>query len=153
MIPVRSEVRIIRNRAPITFVSGALTSGEVTHQFLMERPTQEWERLGTRCLHFTWGQRGAVDISELGLTAVSSPSDCEFILAHGTEGLGTPEGDVQLQSTENLQDLMTECAALGGKPMVVANPDFVTVSGYDSGLLAPLLLLSAPAPFAGMLWV
>lgn len=110
--------------------SGGMTSGEVTHQFLLKRPTLEWDRLGTRCLHFTWGSRGAVDISSLGLTAVMSPAECEFILAHGTEGLGSPDGDVQLQSTEALQELMAECAALGGRPMVVANPDFVTVSGY-----------------------
>jgi hypothetical protein len=109
--------------------TGALTSGEVTHHFLLKRPTLDWDRLGTRCLHFTWGSRGAVDVCALGLTVVTSPADCEFILAHGTEGLGTPEGDVQLQTTEALQDLMVECAALGGRPMVVANPDFVTVSG------------------------
>lgn len=106
-----------------------MTSGEVTHQFLLKRPTLEWDRLGTRCLHFTWGSRGSVDISSLGLTAVSSPAECEFILAHGSEGLGTLEGDVQPQATEELHALMAECAALGGRPMVVANPDFVTVSG------------------------
>ena len=121
--------------------AGGITSGEVTHQFLMKRPTQSWDRLGVRCLHFTWGSRGAVDISSLGLAAVSAPAECEFILAHGTEGLGTAEGDVQLKSTEELQELMAECAALGGRPMVVANPDFVTVSGC--AIFSPCFHLAA----------
>lgn len=75
-----------------------------------------------------------MDISSLGLAVVSSPAECEFILAHGTEGLGTVDGGVQLKSPEELQDLMAECAALGRRPMVVANPDIVTVSGGGCAL-------------------
>lgn len=130
--------------------AGGITSGEVTHQFLKKRPTQSWDRLGTRCLHFTWGSRGAVDISSLGLSAVAPPAECEFILAHGTEGLGTAEGDVQLKSTEELQELMAECAALGGRPMVVANPDFVTVSGYVAA--SPCLRLAVRSRSSRGVW-
>jgi ribonucleotide monophosphatase NagD (HAD superfamily) len=109
-----------------------MTSGEVTQQYLSKRPTQEWSSLGKACLHFTWGTRGAVDVSALGLQVVCSPADCEFILAHGTEGLGTETGDVLPKAAHELQELMQECAELGGRPMVVANPDFVTVSGCAS---------------------
>ena len=46
---------------------GVVTSGEVTHQHLLERPTPSWQQLGHRCLHFTWGSRGAVSLEGLGL--------------------------------------------------------------------------------------
>lgn len=108
---------------------GAMTSGEVTQRFLLERPDDMWRAMGSKCLHFTWGSRGAIDISSLGLSVVTEPSQCEFILAHGTEGTGLPDGDVKLSSRAEMEGLMKRCAQLGNRPMVIANPDIVTVAG------------------------
>lgn len=58
---------------------GAVTSGEVTHQQLQERAGPFWRGLGRRCLHFTWGTRGAVSLEGLGLEV--SPCYCALISA------------------------------------------------------------------------
>ena len=56
----------------------------------------------------------------------------EFILAHGTEALGTSldGSSAEAASLERMQELLEQCAPRG-LPMVVANPDFVTVSGSE----------------------
>jgi hypothetical protein len=61
------------------------------------------------------------------------PRQADFILAHGTEALGTRSDGSAAQpcSLERLRELLGECAARGGLPMVVANPDVVTVSGSE----------------------
>lgn len=48
---------------------GAITSGEVTHQSLANRSSPWWEALGSRCLHVTWGARGAISLEGLALQA------------------------------------------------------------------------------------
>jgi hypothetical protein len=64
------------------------------------------------------------------------PSQADFILAHGTEALGLPDGSTRDASVEQLQQLLEQCMqhqpqqADGGSnrralPMVVANPDLV----------------------------
>lgn len=52
--------------------------------------------------------------------------EAEFILAHGTEALGLPSGGVLPMKIDELEKILKQCA---GKsiPMVVANPDYVTV--------------------------
>ncbi len=57
---------------PSDFV-GAITSGEVTHAKLSDRTDPFWAGLGTRCLHLTWGARGAISLQGLGLQV---PSGC-----------------------------------------------------------------------------
>lgn len=52
--------------------------------------------------------------------------DAEFILAHGTEALGIPSGAAKPMKLEDLEKILERCAAKN-IPMVVANPDFVTV--------------------------
>jgi hypothetical protein len=47
--------------------AGVITSGEVTHQRLLQRPGPFWQGLGRRCLHITWGTRGAISLDGLGL--------------------------------------------------------------------------------------
>ena len=63
--------------------SGVVTSGEITHQKLSRRGGRGGGRgggkeeggdddvfasLGDKCLHFTWGSRGAISLDGLGLT-------------------------------------------------------------------------------------
>lgn len=62
----------------------------------------------------------------LGLQVVENVQDAEFILAHGTEALGHPSGDAIPMKLEELESILEQCAAKH-IPMVVANPDFVTV--------------------------
>lgn len=60
--------------------------------------------------------------------------EAEFILAHGTEALGHPSGAVYPMKVEELENIMERCAAKN-IPMVVANPDFVTVEARDLRLM------------------
>lgn len=48
------------------------------------------------------------------------------MLAHGTEALGLPSGDALPMKLEELNKVLEQCASKK-IPMVVANPDFVTV--------------------------
>lgn len=53
-------------------------------------------------------------------------AEAEFILAHGTEALGQASGSVRPMKLEDFEKILEQCAAKR-IPMVVANPDFVTV--------------------------
>lgn len=57
---------------------------------------------------------------------VNRVEEADFILAHGTEALGLPSGDVQPRSIEELEQILELCSKRE-IPMVVANPDIVTV--------------------------
>lgn len=65
-------------------------------------------------------------IQGLGLHVVESADDADFILAHGTEAIGLPSGDSLTVSLEYLESILERCAHKK-IPMVVANPDYVTV--------------------------
>eukprot|EP00879_Flechtneria_rotunda_P024241 GHRR01025689.1.p1 GENE.GHRR01025689.1~~GHRR01025689.1.p1 ORF type:complete len:339 (+),score=98.20 GHRR01025689.1:1137-2153(+) len=111
--------------------AGAITSGELTHQYLSTRPDAWWQELGHRCLHITWPYRGAVSLAGLGLQVVTDPAQADFILAHGTEAVSLPGQGTQGKSLQELEQLLQHCAGQTGRkpPMVVANPDLVTVDG------------------------
>ncbi|KAJ1269456.1 hypothetical protein BS78_07G213200 [Paspalum vaginatum] len=107
-----------------------ITSGELTHQHLQKRNDPWFAALGRKCIHITWGNRGAISLEGLGLQVVNNVDDAEFILAHGTEALGSPSGDPIPKSLEELEQVLM----LGLEkrlPMVVANPDYVTVEARD----------------------
>ncbi|XP_052171909.1 uncharacterized protein LOC127787881 isoform X2 [Diospyros lotus] len=106
--------------------SGAITSGELTHQYLQRRPDAWFAALGQSCIHMTWNDRGAISIEDLGLRVVENVEEAEFILAHGSEALGLSSGTVLPMKLEALEKILEQCAAKN-IPMVVANPDFVTV--------------------------
>ncbi|KAK9840993.1 hypothetical protein WJX81_004817 [Elliptochloris bilobata] len=132
---------VLRKLAKLGFPEGVfvgvLTSGEIAHTRLAGRKSGGWfwEGLGSRCLHMTWAERGAILLEGLDLEVVTVPDQADFILAHGTQALGSPGGaEVQQMSMEALRALLPACAARG-IPMLVANPDVVTV---DAGLLVPM---------------
>ena len=55
---------------------GVVTSGEIAHLRLENRRSGGWfwEELGSRCLHMTWSERGAISLDGLGLDVrLSSP--------------------------------------------------------------------------------
>ncbi|KAK2970666.1 hypothetical protein RJ640_026710, partial [Escallonia rubra] len=66
----------------------------------------------------------------LGLKVVESAEEAEFVLAHGTEALGLNSGGALAMKLEGLEKILEQCAAKK-IPMVVANPDFVTVEARD----------------------
>ncbi|KAL8517879.1 hypothetical protein ACS0TY_009261 [Phlomoides rotata] len=105
---------------------GAITSGELTHQYLLRRDDPWFAALGNYCIHMTWSDRGAISLEGLGIQVVDNVEEAEFILAHGTEALGLPSGEALPKTLEELNRVLGQCAAKK-IPMVVANPDFVTV--------------------------
>ncbi|XP_023537475.1 pyridoxal phosphate phosphatase [Cucurbita pepo subsp. pepo] len=114
---------------PSLFV-GAITSGELTHRYLHRRDDAWFAALGRSCIHMTWSSRGAISLEGLGLRVVDNVEEAEFILAHGTEALGHPSGDPLPMTLEELEKILEQCAAKK-IPMVVANPDYVTVEARD----------------------
>ncbi|XP_027086089.1 uncharacterized protein [Coffea arabica] len=114
---------------PSLFV-GAITSGELTHQHLQRRDDPWFAALGKSCIHMTWKDRGAISLEGLGLQVVENVEEAEFILAHGTEALGLSSGAATPTKLGDLEKVLEECAAKN-IPMVVANPDFVTVEARD----------------------
>jgi len=114
--------------------SGVITSGEVTHQTLSSRPTPFW-RARQRCIHFTWAARGAISLQGLGITVTTNPDEADFILAHGTEAIGTHVSGqgANPRPLEDLKALLLECATRRSPPppLIIANPDIVTVHGSE----------------------
>eukprot|EP00252_Welwitschia_mirabilis_P003178 TRINITY_DN13266_c0_g1_i1.p1 TRINITY_DN13266_c0_g1~~TRINITY_DN13266_c0_g1_i1.p1 ORF type:complete len:327 (+),score=60.72 TRINITY_DN13266_c0_g1_i1:442-1422(+) len=107
--------------------AGAITSGELTHQFLLWRNESWFAKLGTRCIHMTWSERGAISLEGLNLQIVESVEEADFILAHGTEALGLPDAvSVKPMHLEEFEPILRD-GAKKGIPMIVANPDHVTV--------------------------
>ncbi|KAF7805303.1 glycerol-3-phosphate phosphatase isoform X1 [Senna tora] len=105
---------------------GAITSGELTHQYLQRRDDAWFSALGRSCIHLTWNDRGSISLEGLDLQVVENAEDAEFVLAHGTEALGNPSGDAHSMKLQDLERLLELCASKR-IPMVVANPDYVTV--------------------------
>ena len=69
--------------------------------------------------------------------------EAEFILAHGTEALGNPNGNACSMKLEDLEKILELCAAKR-IPMVVANPDYVTVEARDLRVMPGEFALSSP---------
>ncbi|PHT44677.1 hypothetical protein CQW23_13835 [Capsicum baccatum] len=103
-----------------------IIKGELTHQYLQRRDDAWFASLGRSCIHMTWSDRGAISLEGLGLKVVESVEEADFILAHGTEALGLSSGAALPMNLDELEKILDQCAAKK-IPMVVANPDFVTV--------------------------
>ncbi|KAI5073253.1 hypothetical protein GOP47_0011266, partial [Adiantum capillus-veneris] len=110
--------------------SGVITSGELTHEYLQKRHDLWFAKLGRRCLHITWSERGSISLEGLDLEVVEDPHSADFILAHGTEAVGLENGGVRPASLDELEALLAICASKGIS-MIVANPDHVTVEARD----------------------
>lgn len=145
-------------------LAGAVTSGELTHRFLSDRPDAFWAGLGDTCVHVSWSSRGKIALDDLQLRVTADPAQAGFLLVHGTEAVAQPDGSLQERSVRELEQFVAACAAArtadGGQPlpMIVANPDLVTVDGADlvvmPGTLAKayaaaggnVVLMGKPAP-------
>lgn len=51
--------------------ASAVTSGEITFGCLQNRPDDWWQKLGKKCLHITWGDRGTVSVEGMGVEVES----------------------------------------------------------------------------------
>lgn len=68
----------------------------------------------------------------MNLEVVESPLEAEFILAHGTEALGSAQGTAVPMPLEEMENLLLEASKRPNPPpMIVANPDLVTVEERD----------------------
>ncbi|GLU17923.1 hypothetical protein SLE2022_342680 [Rubroshorea leprosula] len=105
---------------------GAITSGELTHQCLQRRDDPWFAALGRSCIHITWSDRGAISLEDLSLKVVENVEEAEFVLVHRTEALGLPSGNICPVSLEDLEKILEQCASKR-IPMIVANPDSVTI--------------------------
>ena len=57
--------------------------------------------------------------------------DADFLLAHGAECLGRPGNEEPREASLDEIRAVLEAGAKKGLPLLVANPDIVTVSGPD----------------------
>ncbi|KAH7447298.1 hypothetical protein KP509_01G100700 [Ceratopteris richardii] len=109
---------------------GVITSGELTHEYLQRRHDPWFAELGQRCLHITWKERGSISLEGLDLEVVENPESADFVLAHGTEALRMENGDIKSASLDEIEAILSVCARRN-LPLVVANPDHVTVEARD----------------------
>lgn len=130
---------------------GAMTSGEVTHWALANRSDRidSWKTF-KKCIHFTWSARGAISLDDVNLEVTRDPEQADCIVAHGTEAIGMELACADRgksihdkesmrevpASLDDMKDLLLQCAAVAKRtnrpiPMIVANPDLVTVDGKN----------------------
>eukprot|EP00850_Spirogloea_muscicola_P021999 SM000272S10266 [mRNA] locus=s272:111177:113325:+ [translate_table: standard] len=127
--------------APLGFdpaiFAGAITSGEMTHQKLLRRDDPWFANVGRRCIHFTWKDRGIISLEELNLAVVEDVRHADFLLAHGTEAMGIATasgGGVRPMALDDMKQVLAACARLATckpLPLIIANPDLVTVEARD----------------------
>jgi HAD superfamily hydrolase (TIGR01459 family) len=115
----------------VEFIEDVITSGEVTWSCLSSEPREgRFEGL-QKCVHFTWGARGAISLEGLDVSPVGEDGSlADFILAHGTEAIGCPSGEPSPCSLTDMKAIMDDVVGRG-IPMLVANPDIVTVDGEE----------------------
>ncbi|GLU17918.1 hypothetical protein SLE2022_342650 [Rubroshorea leprosula] len=93
-----------------SFFEGAVTSGELTHQYLQRRDDPWFAALGS-------------------LKVVENVEEAEFVLVHGTEVLGLPSGNICPVSIEDLEKILEQCTLaakyekLGGEVKWMGKPD------------------------------
>ena len=93
------------------------------------------ERRGkAKCAHVTWSARGAITLGDdvnavIDVVDAASDDDIDFILIHGTEAFGRGDGADAIETPIDDIKAFVERSARRRVPVVVANPDFVTVSG------------------------
>lgn len=117
--PAAIIARLEEMGIPRSYYSVLVSSGEVTHHILTDRPEPFHRSLGRRCFHL--GPKRHCDVHEgPDIDLVSAPEAASFVLNTGIEDY-----------TETLEQHlpMLERAAAAGLPMLCANPDIVVVVG------------------------
>lgn len=83
---------------------------------------------------------------------VENVEEAEFILAHGTEAVGRTSGVPQSMELKDIENILEKCMAKG-IPMVVANPDFVTVEARDLRIMPGKTILCTVVNFKYLLCI
>ena len=100
---------------------GVVTSGEVTHAMLRDRPGAWWRALGARLYHIGPDRDRAV-YADLGLDKVERPEDASFVLNTG------PDDEVNPTDPASYDAVLRVCRG-ASLPMVCANPDLEVIRG------------------------
>lgn len=104
-----------------TLYTDLLTSGEVTHRLLRDRPDAWSAALGRRPFHLGPARDRNV-MESLDLVPVAAPADASFVLNTGPDDHRSPTDIAEYEP------VLRECAA-HGLPMVCANPDLEVIRG------------------------
>lgn len=100
----------------------------------MKRGIESRDGRRAKCAHVTWNERGAITLGEEfneWIEIVDETSeDFDFVLIHGTEAFGRGDDrDCVSVDVQRVKEFIERVAREGAAPLVIANPDFVTVSG------------------------
>lgn len=110
---------------------GVVTSGEVTHEKLRDRPDAWWRALGTRLYHIG-PKRDRTVFSDLPIEQVVRPEQASFVLNTG------PDDHVNPTDPASYDDVLEACRR-AGLPMICANPDLEVIRGGVRVVCAGLL--------------
>ena len=100
---------------------GVVTSGEVTHAMLRDRPDAWWQALGTRLYHIG-PDRDRTVYAGLGFDKVERPEDASFVLNTG------PDDEVNPTDPAAYDAVLRVCYG-ASLPMICANPDLEVIRG------------------------
>ena len=100
---------------------GVVTSGEVTHAMLRDRPDTWWQALGTRLYHIG-PDRDRTIYADLGLDKVEHPEAASFVLNTG------PDDEVNPTDPAAYDAVLRACRS-ASLPMICANPDLEVIRG------------------------
>lgn len=98
---------------------GIVTSGEVTHAMLRDRPDHWWRALGVRIFHLG-PERDRTVFAGLGLGRASDPAAASFVLNTGPDDHENPTDPAAFDDT------LQACRA-ASLPMICANPDLEVI--------------------------
>jgi HAD superfamily hydrolase (TIGR01459 family) len=106
-----------------------MTSGEATHEALINPPDDWHAALGKRCLHI--GPPRDKDVFEnVGLEMVDDPAQATFVVNTGIDDFD--------ETIADYEPILQACASRS-LPMVCANPDLVVVVGTKMVICAGML--------------
>jgi HAD superfamily hydrolase (TIGR01459 family) len=106
-----------------------MTSGEATHEALIDPPDDWHAALGKRCLHI--GPPRDKDVFEnVGLEIVDDPTQATFVVNTGIDDFD--------ETIADYEPILQACASRS-LPMVCANPDLVVVVGTKMVICAGML--------------
>ncbi len=100
---------------------GVVTSGEIVHAMLRDRPDPWWRALGNQLYHIG-PERDRTVFADLSLEEVSDPANASFVLNTGPDDLANPADPAAFD------DVLQACCH-AGLPMICANPDLEVIRG------------------------
>jgi HAD superfamily hydrolase (TIGR01459 family) len=125
--------------------TGLMTSGEVTHRLLRDRPTPDLVALGRRLYHLG-PERDRSVFADLDVEMVARPEDATCLLNTG------PDDTLYPRDPADHDDVLDACLR-GGVPMLCANPDLEVIRGGRRVICGGALALRYAARGGAVIWV